>query len=359
MAAKPFDLSKFRKTLTKSIDGLGIGFNDPTDWISTGCYALNYLISGDFKKGIPLGKVTVFSGESGSGKSFLCSGNIVKDAQAQGIYVILIDSENALDESWMHALGVDTSPDKLLKLNMSMVDDVAVTISEFMKEYKVMPENERPKVLFVVDSLGMLLVPTDVNQFIAGDMKGNMGIKPKALVQLVRNCINMFGSYNVGMVCTNHSYASQDPYNPDDKISGGSGFVYASSIIVAMKKFKLKEDEDGNKTSTVNGIRAGCKIMKTRYNKPFEDIEIRIPYETGMSPYSGMFDLLEKRNLITKDGNRYTYVDLNGEIHKYFRKEWNRNTAGIFDLVIAEFNQKTLIIPVADAADLVIDDELN
>jgi hypothetical protein len=63
--SKPFDLSKFRKELTKSIEGLGIGFNDPTDWVSTGNYALNYLISGDFDKGIPLGKVTVFAGESG------------------------------------------------------------------------------------------------------------------------------------------------------------------------------------------------------------------------------------------------------------------------------------------------------
>jgi len=489
---KPFDLSKFRKSITKSIDGISIGFSDPTDWVSTGCYALNYLISGDFKKGVPLGKVTVFAGESGclpksatikikmkneeitkevtveelkelydsdlynievdtpdgyqsigkwfnkgimplvnivtenyatrcaerhllqladdswilaselsigdkiltrtgveeiilvesnqaeecydfeilhdnhrywgdgisshnSGKSYLCSGNMIKDAQEQGIYVILIDSENALDETWLHALGVDTSPEKLLKMNMAMIDDVAKTISEFMKEYKSMPEDERPKILFVVDSLGMLLTPTDVNQFEAGDMKGDMGRKPKSLAALVRNCVNMFGSYNVGMVCTNHTYASQDPYNPDDKISGGSMFVYASSIVVAMKKFKLKEDDDGNKTTTVNGIRSGCKIMKTRYNKPFEDIEIRIPYETGMSPYSGLFELLEKRNLITKEGNRYSYVDLNGEVHKYFRKEWNRNTDGIFDLVIEEFNKK---IPLVEKPELETDNDL-
>ena len=52
---KPFDVSKFRKEITKSIDGLSIGFNDPTDWISTGNYALNYLISGDFNRGSPLG----------------------------------------------------------------------------------------------------------------------------------------------------------------------------------------------------------------------------------------------------------------------------------------------------------------
>ena len=94
--AKSFDVSKFRKDLTKSISGMSSGFNDPTDWISTGSYALNYLISGDFHKGVPLGKVTVFAGESGAGKSYICAGNIVKAAQDQGIFVVLIDSENAL-----------------------------------------------------------------------------------------------------------------------------------------------------------------------------------------------------------------------------------------------------------------------
>lgn len=341
---KPYDFSKFRKQITKSIDGLSIGFNDPTCWISTGNYSLNYLISGDFKRGVPLGKVTVFAGESGSGKSYICSGNIVRNAQEQGIFVVLVDTENALDESWLRALGVDTDESKLLRLSMSMIDDVAKVITEFVKDYKTLPENERPKVLFVIDSLGMLLTPTDVNQFEAGDLKGDMGRKPKALMSLVRNAVNMFGSLNIGLVATNHSYASQDPYSPDPIVSGGQGFVYASSILVAMKKLKLKEDDEGNKVSEVLGIRAGCKIMKTRYAKPFEDIQIQIPYETGMNPYSGFFDLIERKGLITKEGNRYTYTDLNGEIHKYFRKEWNRNENGIMDLVMNEFEQKTATI---------------
>jgi len=320
--AKPFDVSKFRKDITKSIDGLSIGFNDPTDWISTGSYALNYLISGDFRKGIPMGKVTVFAGESGAGKSYFVSGNIVKHAQEQGIFVVLIDSENALDEAWLHALGVDTDESKLLKLSMSMIDDVAKTISTFMKDYKAMAEEERPKVLFVVDSLGMLLTPTDVDQFDKGDMKGDMGRKPKALTALVRNTVNMIGSYNVGLVCTNHTYASQDMFDPDDKISGGQGFIYASSIVVAMKKMKLKEDADGNKISDVMGIRAGCKVMKTRYAKPFEGVQVKIPYETGMDPYSGLVDLFEKKGLLVKQGNRLKYTMANGEEMLEFRKGW-------------------------------------
>ena len=338
--AKPFDFSKFRKDITKSIEGLSIGFNDPTDWISTGNYALNYLISGDFNKGVPLGKVTVFAGESGAGKSFICSGNLVRHAQEQGIFVVLIDTENALDEAWLHALGVSTDEDKLLKLNMAMIDDVAKTISEFMKSYKVLPETDKPKVLFVLDSLGMLLTPTDVNQFEAGDMKGDMGRKPKALTALVRNCVNMFGSHNVGLVATNHTYASQDMFDPDDKISGGQGFVYASSIVVAMKKLKLKEDEDGNKVSEVNGIRAACKIMKTRYAKPFESLQIKIPYETGMNPYSGLLDLFEKNGLLTKEGNRLSYTTNDGEVIKMFRKGWESNEDGSLDKVMTEFSNR-------------------
>ena len=344
--AKSFDVSKFRKDLTKSISGMSTGFNDPTDWISTGSYALNYLISGDFHKGVPLGKVTVFAGESGAGKSYFCAGNIVKHAQDQDIFVVLIDTENALDESWLQALQVDTSPEKLLKLNMSMIDDVAKTISTFVNDYRAMDEADRPKVLFVVDSLGMLLTPTDVDQF----NKGDMGRKPKALTSLVRNTVNMIGSLNVGLVCTNHTYASQDMFDPDDKISGGAGFIYASSIVVAMKKMKLKEDEDGNKISEVMGIRAGCKVMKTRYAKPFEGVQVKIPYETGMNPYSGLVELFEKKNLLVKQGNRLRYTNLAGDEILSSRKAWM--IGGKLDQIMMEYNEKMKPVVNTDKVNL-------
>ena len=309
---KPFDLTKFRTGITKSISGISAGFHDPQDWISTGNYTLNYLISSDFNKGIPLGKVSVFAGESGSGKSFICSGNIVKAAQDMGCQVVLFDSENALDEEWLQALDVDTSPEKLLKIGVSMIDDVAKAISEFMKDYKAnysdLPYEEMPKLVFVVDSLGMLLTPTDVDQFQKGDMKGDMGRKPKALTALVRNTVNQIAPFPIALIATNHTYASQDMFDPDDKISGGQGFIYASSIVVAMKKLKLKEDEDGNKTSTVQGIRAACKVMKSRYAKPFEGVQIKIPYETGMDPYSGLLEMLESKGIVEKVGNKLSYV---------------------------------------------------
>jgi recombination protein RecA len=356
--AKPFDIAKFRKSITKSVPGLSVGFRDPDTWISTGNYTLNKLISGDFHKGVPLGKVSVFAGESGAGKSFICSGNLAREAQKQGIFVVLIDTENALDEKWLHALDVDTSEEKLLKLNVAMIDDVAKLINDFMKDYKSQyadkEDTDRPKVLFIIDSLGMMLTPTDVNQFEKGDLKGDLGRKPKALTALVRNCVNMFGDYNIGLVATNHTYASQDMFDPDDKISGGQGFVYASSIVVAMRKLKLKEDEDGNKISEVRGIRAACKVMKTRYAKPFESVQVKIPYETGMNPYSGLVDLCEAKGILRKTGNRLEYIDKEtGEVIVKFRKAWENNDEGALDIIMKQWNDHDV------DHSIVIDDELN
>lgn len=337
---KNFDVSKYVKSATKSIENISTGFNDPKFWISTGSYLLNKLISNDFTKGIPLGKVSMFAGESGSGKSFICSGNIVRQAQEQGIFVVLIDSENALDESWLKSLGVDTAESKLMRVSMTMIDDAAKFIFNFLDAYKAdyseTPMGDRPKVLFVVDSLGALLTPTEINQFEAGDMKGDMGRKAKQLRALVMNCVNRFGDLDIGLIATNHTYKSQDMFNPDDVVSGGNGFMFASSIVVAMRKGKLKEDEDGNKTSDVHGIRAMIQVSKTRYAKPFESAQIKIPYESGMDPYSGLIEFFEKRGVFTKDGNSFIYKDRSGTVHKNMRK---RITNELLDQIMLEWDE--------------------
>jgi hypothetical protein len=103
----------------------------------------------------------------------------------------------------------------------------------------------------------------------------------------------------------------------------------------------LKEDEDGNKVPEVNGIRAACKIMKTRYAKPFETIQVKIPYETGMSPYSGLTDMFEKSGALKKEGNSLVFVTDSGEILKSFRKGWEANKDGCLDKVMLEYTGKS------------------
>jgi len=124
-------------------------------------------------------------------------------------------------------------------------------------------------------------------------------------------------------------------FDPDDKISGGQGFIYASSIVIAMKKLKLKEDEDGKKVTDVRGIRAACKVMKTRYAKPFEGVQVKIPYETGMDPYSGLVDMFEKQGLLKQQGNRLKFVDSTGKEHLDYRKDW---TGDKLEIIMKDFS---------------------
>lgn len=481
---KPIDLSKFRKAVNKSLK-ITDGYHDPQTWIDTGNYALNMMISGSFFKGIPLGKVTVFAGESGclpltakvtvritpkteisitvaelkekwetgeynieiqtpdgfcsiinwfnkgvlpmvevttenhktacatnhliqrgddtwmlaaelvagdlvitetgietvisvidlpddecfdfevdhpnhryygdgisshnSGKSYICAGNLVRSCQAEGILPVILDSEYALDEEWLKALGVDTDPTKLVRFPVSLIDECATIVNDFMdnfnEQYSSIPPEERQKVLFIIDSLGMLSTPTEVTQFNNGEMKGDMGRKAKQLKAFVTQCLKIFGPHNIGLVATNHTYKSQDMFNPDDVISGGSGFIFASSIVVAMQKLKLKEDSDGNKTSQVHGIRAKMKCVKSRYAKPFEEVEVQIPYTTGMNPFSGLFEMFEKKGVLIKEGNRYKYVATDGTEFKRFRKEFDPE---LYMRIMSEWSDDEAVVGVGE-----------
>jgi RecA/RadA recombinase len=153
------------------------------------------------------------------------------------------------------------------------------------------------------------------------------------------------------LVATNHTYASQDMFDPDDKISGGSGMIYAASIVVAIKKRKLKEDATGTKTSEVHGIRAACKVMKSRYSKPFENVEIKIPWDTGMDPYSGLVDFFEAKGVLAKNGNKLEYISPEtGEVTKEFRKYWEANEAGCLDTLMAEYGHYEVLEKMGQTA---------
>lgn len=345
---KPIDISKFQKTLSKSMTNISFGFKDPSTWIHTGNYALNYRVSGDFKKGFPLeGKMTLLAGESGSGKSFVASGNIAKWCQDNGVLPIIIDTENALDESWMRNFGIDPNG-YIMKVSANLIDDIAKIMSDFIKEYKgnyaSVEYDDRPKVLFIIDSLGMATTNVEVEQVEKGDIKGDLGRKQKQLYSLCRTFMASCATEPIGLLATAHVYASQDMFNPDAKISGGSSLEFTPSIVIAMNKRKLKEDEFGNKTSDVQGIKVDATVRKTRYTQPFQKITFNIPWDTGMDAYSGLFELFTEslfyndKPVICKEGSYCAYYSpkTGEQVWKKYRKLITRED---YDTIIADYQE--------------------
>jgi hypothetical protein len=88
--------------------------------------------------------------------------------------------------------------------------------------------------------------------------------------------------------------------------------------------------------------------MKTRYAKPFESVQVKIPYEEGMSPYSGLFDLFEDQGMVKKEGNSLVYTTADGEIIKKFRKAWEANDGGCLDIIMKEVTANPLLLSTVE-----------
>jgi hypothetical protein len=56
-----------------------------------------------------------------------------------------------------------------------------------------------------------------------------------------------------------------------------------------------------------------------------------------MNPYSGLVDLMEGKDLLTKEGNSLKYTLTDGTVIKQFRKAWERNEDGSLDRVMVDF----------------------
>ena len=91
--------------------------------------------------------------------------------------------------------------------------------------------------------------------------------------------------------------------------------------------------------------------MKTRYAKPFEGVQVKIPYTTGMSPYSGLVDLIEKKELLKREGNSLVFTTSDGEIIKKFRKAWEKNDDGCLDKVMTDFKNIKTEVSTADTTE--------
>ena len=295
----PF-LTKYKKEISK-LENVSTDFRPPTHWYNTGNLAVNNILSGDYFRGIPQSRVSILAGPSGAGKSFLL-GNIIKGAQSDGAFILAIDSENAIDTDWLQRIGVNVDPEKFLGISVVTISDVVSTVSDFIKMYessygKYNPE--APKVLIALDSLDMLLTDSEESNFNSGVQKGDQGQRAKQMKAFLRTTVARIKALNITFIGTHQVYPA-DPLAGEGKWAINNAIRYSASQIALITKLKLKEDGE------VSGIRMSVETFKSRFAKLGSKVEVMVPYETGMNPYSGLLDLLEKDTVVSKNGAWYS-----------------------------------------------------
>lgn len=290
-------LKDFKKSISK-IDSVTTDFGPPSYWYSTGNLALNKVISGSFTKGIPQGRITALAGPSGSGKSFILS-NIVKNAQAEGAFVLMLDSEHALDMGYLSKIGVKVDADHFDYAGVTTFSDVVKVVSEFITMYEKTygrGNPNSPKVVIALDSIDMLITDTENDHFESGTQRGDQGQRAKQSKQLLRTLVSRIKRNPMTFILTHQVYPNTDLLNGQGLWIINNAIRYSASQILLITPAKLKEGTD------VIGVRMKVETYKSRFAQIGTKVEVEVPYTTGMNPYSGFLDLMEDMGVVKASG---------------------------------------------------------
>lgn len=347
---------EFVEKMAKDRAGVAVGLSPVPGWISTGCWALDWRISGRFGCGIPFGRLTMFAGESGAGKSLLVSGYVVRHALDAGAQVLLVDTENAIDPTWLRRLEIDPDHPALQRVEVGVIEELLGFLGRVFRgwheAYGDKPFHERPKLLVVIDSLGMMLTRGEAEGLDRGETSDDRGRRAKALNVLMRAAVDGARRTGAALVVTNHVYQSQSLYATEPAVAGGHAARYGPSVRILVRRAKLRasdlEDGDGG-TTGIAGVRIVATVEKTRFHKEYEKVEIRVPWKGGLDPFCGIATVLQEIGELVPEGRKLVWTDPEtGESVKLWAKEWEANHEGWTLRVIESVRQRMSDTPTGN-----------
>ena len=267
-------------------------------YIDTGSYIFNGLVSGSIFGGVSSNKITAIAGESSTGKTFF-SLAVVKnflDSNPDG-YCLYFDTESAVNKGLLESRGIDLT--RLVVVNVVTIEEFRTKALKAVDKYLQMPTDERKPCMFVLDSLGMLSTEKEIT-----DALNDKQVRDMTKSQLVKGAFRMLtlklGQAKIPLLVTNHTYDVIGSYVPTKEMGGGSGLKYAASTIIYLTKKKEKDQKE------VVGNIIKAKTAKSRLSKEHKQVEIRLYYdERGLDKYYGLLDLGEIGGLWKNVAGRY------------------------------------------------------
>ena len=299
----------FLQNIVKEIDNEyaslvsdGVAAGDTSNFINTGSYIFNALVSGSVYGGIPGNKITALAGESSTGKTYFCLGIVQYFLESDpDAGVIYFESESAIGKQMIEDRGIDSS--RMMIVPVTTVQEFRTQSIRILDKYLEQPADQRKPLMFVLDSLGMLSTTKEVEDAEAGKETRDM-TRAQIVKSIFRVLTLKLGKANVPMIVTNHTYDVVGSYIPTKEMGGGSGLKYAASTIIYLTK---KKEKDGKE---VVGNIIKCKTAKARLTKENNQVEVRLYYDKGLDKHYGLLELGEKYGLWKNVAGRY---EMNGK----------------------------------------------
>ena len=299
----------------------GVQAGDVDSFVDTGSYIFNALLSGSLHGGLPKNKITAIAGESATGKTFFALG-MVKQFLADNpdAAVIYFESESAITKEMIEERGIDSK--RIVIVPVVTVQQFRTQSISILDKYLESDESERPPMMFVLDSLGMLSTTKEIEDTAEGKETKDM-----TRAQIVKGAFRVLtlklGRAKVPMIVTNHTYDVTGSMFPQKEMGGGSGLKYAASSIIYLSKRKEKDGTD------IIGNIIHCKNAKSRLTVENKVVDVRLSYDSGLDRYYGLLDLALKHGVFEKSSTRVKLPNgktefgktINNNPEKYFTPE--------------------------------------
>ena len=207
----------------------GVEAGDVSNFIDTGSYIFNGLISGSMYGGLPQNKITALAGESATGKTFFLMG-MVKNFldQNPNAGVVYFESESAITKQMVVDRGIDAN--RMVIMPVTTVQEFRHQALKVLDRYMQQDVDIRRPLFICLDSLGMLSTTKEVEDTEAGKETRDMS-RAQILKAAFRVLTLKLGKAKVPMVVTNHTYDVIGSMFPQKEKGGGSGLKYAASSI--------------------------------------------------------------------------------------------------------------------------------
>jgi RecA/RadA recombinase len=303
-------------------------FSNVDEWIDTGSLALNAIISGSMYKGVPCGRVIQFAGPSMTGKTFFIQ-KIIASAQKMGKYVVVFDSENAIDAEGAIGFGID--PTKVKYVPTTTIENTRNAINKFLK--KVAETGRQGEFLIVVDSMAQMESELGEARMEKDSTAADMGTFAKSIKSFLKTCVNWGKITKTTIVLTNEVYDDPSAMYPslEKNMPGGRAAIYKPSVTVQLARKPMKDDDGKTVDNTLaagqksfSGVILRCLTVKNRFIKQFLEAELYLSFATGLDKYYGLLEIMRGLGVVVLDGK--TYKDWNGESLGYY-KSWRKDKA--------------------------------
>jgi len=298
------------------LDGAEDTPTDLTEWISTGSSILDLAISNRPNGGLPVGRITEITGMEASGKSLLAA-HLLANTQKKGGLAVYIDTENAMNEEFLRAIGIDIS--KLLYIQLETVEDIFEVIENIILKVK---ESDKDRLVSIaVDSVAA--ATTKVEQAQDYDKEGWATSKAIVLSKGMRKITQLIGRERVALFFTNQlrqklGVMFGDPWTT----SGGKAIQFHASCRLRLKAAGQIKAKVQGKEQTI-GIKTKAVVVKNRMGPPLRTAEFNIFFESGIDDTGSWLQVMKDYKLLQQGGSWYTYkCDITGEDIKFLSKDF-------------------------------------